>query len=329
MKKIFLAGVAGAMLLIAPNANAAAVDSDEYIHEHGQYGRSDGPHQRKDSDGFDWFINGQRQVSTGKAVYEDFSEYGDGDDWCYQSDNTGCSGTAGEVDLIVFPSGNKLACQQMGTQTILGALDMDAASLDISGDQTDNDGVECAWGVHGASGGAFTVGEDPAFFSCMQLSIANIDGTDEFHFGFRVADDLDGDTGGFNQTFDNYHDLVAWSIIAAADPADMNISTIAADGATSETDTTANLDDAERADFCVFVSAAGAATFYYDITSTAATSFSGLHVAPTTAAYTFTDAESIVPFFHLLQANAAQTGEFDLHEWVAGYGTWPLDAAGN
>ena len=215
----------------------------------------------------------------------------------------------------------------MGTQTILGAVDMDAGSLDISGDQTANDGVECAWGVHGASGGAFTVGDDPAFFSCIQLSIADVSGTDEFHFGFRVANDGDTDTGGFNQTFDNYHDLAAFSIIAAANPADLNISTIAADAGTSETDTTVNLADAFRADFCIFVSAAGVATFYYDPVATAAAAFTDLRAPPTTASYTFTDAESIVPFIHMLQ-DTGLTEEVDIYSWVTGYGTYPL-ATGN
>jgi len=214
MRKYILAGLAGIFSMIL--LTGATVDSDEYVREHSQYGRSDGPYQRKDSDGFDWFINGERQASTGKAVYEDFSEYGDGDMLCQQIDGTGCSGTAGEINLMTFPSGNKLACHIMGTQTIVGALDMDEASLDISGDQDENDGVECAWGTHGASGAPFYPGTDPAFFTCMQVSIANVSGTDEFYFGFRRADDSDGDVGGFNAAIDNYHDFVAWSFITAA-----------------------------------------------------------------------------------------------------------------
>lgn len=319
-----------AALVMGTVAQAAQVSPNEYRPVYGATKRTDGPMQRLDTNGFDLFVNGYRNGSWGKSVYEDFSEYGDGDDWCVEDDNTGCSGTAKAVDLVTFPSGNKLACMMIGTQTIAGALDMDAGSLDISGDQTDNDGVECAWGTHGASGAPFVVGTDPAFFSCLQVNFATAAGTDEFHFGFRTVNDGDDDAlSGFNEVFDDHHDLAAWSIIAAADPYDMNISTIAADGDTSETDTTVNLNDAERADFCVFVSAAGVATFYYDITSTSAASFSDLKVAPTTATYTFTDAEALVPFFYLIQANAAQTGEVDVYEWGTGYGTFPLTAASN
>ena len=72
----------------------AQVSTSEYVKEHSRYNASDGWFQRVNSRGFDLHVNGQRLVSAGKAVYEDFSEYGDGDDWCVQSDNTGCSGTA-------------------------------------------------------------------------------------------------------------------------------------------------------------------------------------------------------------------------------------------
>jgi len=322
MKKTLLFGCALALF-----AGCAQVSSSEYIRDHGQYGRTDGLSQRKDSEGFDLMINGAAQGSIGKAVYEDFTDYGDGDDWCMQSDYSGCSGTAGEVNQITFPSGNKLACQIMGTQTIEGAVDMDAGSLDIAGDQTDNDGVECAWGVHGASGGAFTVGTDGAFFTCVQMMIEETDGTDEFHFGFRRANDDDSDTGGFNQTFDNYHDLAAFSIITAANPAALQTSTIAADGGTSETDTTDTIADETRFDLCVFVSAAGVTTFYHDLSSAAASSFSDIRTPTASGTYTFTDGESVVPFMHMLQANADQTGEVDLYEWVAGYGTFPLTAS--
>ena len=301
MRKLFLLM---ALFMAFPfNADSAQVSPDEYIAPLSLYGRTDSLMQRRDTHGFDLFINGYRGVSVGKAVYEDFTEYGDGDDFCIQSDNTGCSGTAGEVNLIYLPSGNKMACEVLGTQTILGAVDMDAGSLDISGDQTADDGVECAWGVHGASGGAFTVGTDNAFYTCATFTIADVSGSDDFHLGFRVANDGDTDTGGFNQTFDNYHDLAALSMLSG----DIYISTIAADAATSETDTTANWADAASHRFCVYVSAAGVTTFTVDGSA-----------PPTTATYTFTDAESVIPFFHVLQ-DTDLTGEVDLTEWEVGY----------
>lgn len=326
MRKFF---VLVAALVAAQFAGCAQVSSGDYIESYGQYGRSDGWFQSRKTNGFELMVNGAPGGSFGKAVYEDFTLYGDGDDWCVQSDYTGCSGTGGEVNLITFPSGNKLACQIMGTQTIEGAVDMDAGSLDISGDQTDNDGVECAWGVHGASGGAFVVGEDAAFFSCIQMMITETDGTDEFHFGFRRANDDDTDTGGFNQTFDDYHDLAAFSIITAANPAALQTSTIAADAATSETDTTQTIADETRFDLCVFVSAAGVTTFYHDLSSSAATAFEDLKVPTASGTYTFTDAESVVPFVHMLQANADQTDAVQVYKWITGYGTYPLPKRAN
>lgn len=315
--------ISTAVAALALMFGCAQVSSDEYIQPQGQYGRTDGPVQRKDSGGFDWHINGQRMVSVGKTVYEDFSEYGDGDDHCVQADWTGCAATG--ANLVTFPSGNKIAAFGIVGQTIPGGVDMDAGSLDIAGDATENDGNELAWGTHGASGGAYTVGDDPAFFSCVQLAIADCSAfSDDFHFGFRVADDGDGDAGGFNATFDNYHDLAAWSILDTS--CNVSTSTIAADAATSETDTTIDLTDADRIDLCIFVSAAGVTTFYYDGAAVAASSFSDLKPAPAAGAYTFTDAESVIPFMHQIRA-ASPAGEVDLYEWVVGYGTFPLTAA--
>ena len=306
-KLVFAAGMLCALVLvIGGTIKAADIDTSEYRKMFGLYGRADGMFQRRDTEGFDLHINGKRLASVGKAVYEDFSEYGDGDDWCMQSDTTGCSGTDTETNLITMPSGNKLACSIIATQTIEGAVDMDAGSLDISGDQTDNDGVECAWGTHGASGGSFTVGYDPAFYTCATLTIADASGTDDLHVGFRVAHDGDTDYG-FNKAFDNYHDLAAIGIVGNANPNNIYISTIAADAATSETDTTHNWADAAEHKLCVYVSAAGVTTFTIDDKPPA-----------TTATYTFTDAESVVPFIHLVQ-HGDLTEEVDLTEWEVGY----------
>jgi hypothetical protein len=290
-----------AVLFLPALASATEVSPAEYRRIYGRYGKSDGPFQRLDTNCMDWFIDGHRGPSIGKCVYEDFSEYGDGDDSCVQADWTGCAATG--ANLIMLPSGNILASFAIVGQTVPGGVDMDAGSLDIAGDQTDNDGLELAWGTHGASGRPFTVGDDPAFYTCATVTVADVSGTDDFHIGFRVADDGDGDAGGFNATFDNYHDLAAIGPISG----NVTISTIAADAATSETDTTADLADAGSDRYCVYVSAAGVVTFTIDG-----------NAPPTTATYTFTDAETVIPFIHLLQASDL-TGEVDLTEWEVGY----------
>ena len=283
-------------------AQATEVSPSEYRRIYGRYGKSDGPFQRRDTFGYEIITgNAVRGPSVGKPVYEDFSDYGDGDDACVQADWTGCAATG--ANLIFVPSGNVITSFGIVGQTVPGGVDMDAGSLDIAGDQTDNDGLELAWATHGASGRPMTVGTDPAFYTCATLTIADVSGSDDLHVGIRVLDDGDGDAGGFNATFDDYHDLAALSMLSG----DIYTSTIAADAATTETDTTANWADAAEHTLCVYVSAAGVATFKVD----------GLEPA-TVGTYTFTDAETVIPFIHLLQASDL-TGEIDLTEWEWGY----------
>ncbi len=65
--------------LLALGLMGAAVSSNEYKLMYWQYSRSDGLYQRLDNNGFDLHINGFRMNSISKAVYEDFTEYGDED----------------------------------------------------------------------------------------------------------------------------------------------------------------------------------------------------------------------------------------------------------
>lgn len=310
MIRKFIWGFVAALVGLTTGAVIAAqVDSSEYIMPWGQAARSDGMYQRADSNGLDWHINGYRLNSATKAVYEDFSEYGDGDDWCMQADWSGCSTTDTETNLVGFPSGNKIAVMNILTNDT--GVDMDAGSLDISGEQTDDDGLELAWGTHGATGAPFTVGTDPAFYACATFVIADASGVDDFHFGFRVVHDGDTDYG-FNKVYDDYHDVAAIGILGNNNPGKIYITTAAADGGMTETDTSSTWVDGAEHRLCTYVSGAGVATYTFDNLE-----------PPTTASYTFTDAESLVSFIHLVQ-HGDLTEELDLLEWEVGYGAAPF-----
>lgn len=300
MKK-WLLGILAA-LAIPALVYGAQVAASEYIKLYSLYGRSDGAFQRTDTSGIDWHIDGYRGPSVGKAVYEDFTEYQDGDMFCEQSDWTECQGAAGVINILTMPSGNRFAEDSIVAQTIVGGADMDAGSLDISGDQTDNDGLEIYAGIHGTAGAPFIVGEDPAFYFCAKLAVADVSGTDDLHVGFRAA-------GVMNAVFDDYTDLVSIGPISG----DVTIETIVGGAATTTTDTTENLADAGTDTYCIYVSAAGVVTYTIDG-----------HAPATTAALTLADSLEVIPFIHIIQASDL-AGEVDLYEWKTGYGTWPTN----
>jgi len=176
--------------------------------------------------------------------------------------------------------------------------DMDADSLDIGHDQTDNDGFEYfSGGPWGTSGRPFIVGEDPAFQFCIDVEFAvAVASTDDFHMGFREAEE-------FNVTFDDYTDFATIGLITT----NFTIETALANAGTVTTDTTQDAVNATRYVLCTKVSDAGVVTYTINGQAPA-----------TTAAYTFTDGLPVIPFVHMLQA-ATLTGEVDLRLWEVKY----------
>jgi hypothetical protein len=290
-----------AVLALPATMWAAQVDVGEYIQSYGRYGRSDGWFQRKDTGGFDLHVNGQRLVSAGKAVYEDFSEYQDGDMFCEQTDFTVCSATHAEINRAMFPSGNVFMWSGVVGDSTAG-IDMDAGSLDIAGDQTNTEGLEVWQGSMTSAGGVFVVGEDPAFYGCWKVAVADVSGLTSLRFGFREATSVPADA------YDTYTDYAT----IGPDAGDVYLRTDIANAGVTSTDTTENLADAGNDTYCVFVSAAGVVTYTIDG-----------HAPATTAAYTLADSLEVIPFAHLIQS-ADLSGEVDLYEWEVGYGTAPF-----
>lgn len=278
----------------------ASVNSSEYVREHGYSRRSDGVYQRRDTKGLDVHINGYRQMSIGsQCVYEDFTEYGAGDYGCLQSDLTDCSGSDGEVNYVSFPSGNKMMVVLIGDQTQPA---VDAGSFDLAGDQANDEGAEFLWGVGEASGAPFIIGESNAFYTCARLTIEDASGTDDFMVGFRRYEAHDA-------AIDNNNDQAAIGIIGSANPNNIYIATADDGGSHTETDTTQNWADGATHKLCTYISAAGVVTYTIDDSAPV-----------TTAAFTWDDADPVIPFIYLLQ-HSDLTGEVDLLEWEVGYGT--------
>lgn len=209
----------------------------------------------------------------------------------------GAASGTGNANNFLMISGNTFEYVPKGTQTIIIPV-RTAAGLNVGMDQTDNDGVEITNGMAvGVAKKVFTVGTDPAFFFRCKFSIATVAGTDDCAVGFRKAE-------ADQANLDDYDEMAALNVISG----NITIETILNNAATSSTDTTDNWADAATHTLEVRVSYGGVVTFLID------------GKAPTvTAAFTFDAGEVVVPFFFMLQANAAQTGAVILKEWEWGY----------
>lgn len=204
-------------------------------------------------------------------------------------------GTAGDENVLIFPD-TAFEYHILGTQTIT-APKISASGLDLgSMDATDNDGLELNHGVLSSQIPSFTIGTDAAFFLRARFSIADVSGTDDCAVGFRKVE--------ANQAnIDDYADMAVLNVISG----DIKIETIVGGAATTTTDTTDNWADTETHELKILVSAAGVVT--YQIDGSAPT---------TTAAFTFTDALNVMPFFYLLNATDLH-GAIPLMEWECGY----------
>jgi len=223
-----------------------------------------------------------------------------------QSDGTvGTGGVAGETNQWRFRCGNTLAAVAIGDNQALMGPALNTLGLDVSGDQTNDDG----WEFRGCSSLAkgvlnkdhFKVGTSPAFFFKVQFSIADVSGIDDLRCGFAQKDEA------FTATTDNYTDAAWMSVITG----DIKTQTILANAATIATDLTApssgDWADGASHTFKILVSSAGVVTYELDDT------------APTGAvAYTFADELLVTPmWFHRFDATSPgaiiwETFEFGL-----------------
>jgi len=239
-----------------------------------------------------------------KIIVEDYNAYDTTDQVAAVAATGAVASGVAEAVNVLHGKAARLAYAAMGTQTITAPVIV-ADGLNIGMDQTDDDGVELWSHQHPADGLPFIIGSDAAFYFLCKFSIADVSGTDDFHIGFRRA-------GAMNATFDNYLDLASLGCEAADGTVD--IVTIKNNGASGVTDTGDTILDGVAYQFKILVSAAGVVTYQHDIAA------AGTLAAPTTtAAFTFDDGDCVVPFVHMLQANAAQTGVLAIHKWEVGY----------
>ena len=204
------------------------------------------------------------------------------------------TGTAGDVNFLSVGGTHVFEYVVKATQTILGPV-RTSAGLNISQDQTDDDGVEYTLGILSRGESVFTCGTSGAFSFSLKFSIVDVSGTDDCAVGFRKAE-------AYQANIDDYDEMAVLNAISG----NITIETILNNGATTVTDTTNDWADGETHTLKVKVSAARAVTYLID------------GVAPiVTAAFTFDSGEVVVPFFFFLHA-ADVAGAVTLIEWISG-----------
>lgn len=221
------------------------------------------------------------------------------------------SGTASVINHV-YTGAQILEYSARGTQTLLAPV-LEANGLEISQDQTDNDGVEYTPGVIARQKGTFTVGTDAPFFFRVRLKIADVSGTDDLCIGFRKLEAAQANV-------DDY-DEACWLSVNLGD---VIVETILNNAATVTTDTLFNAVDGDVVDLKVVVRGRAVSFFVngFQIGSTINRDGAGAAItaqATTGApAYNFDSAEVVVPFLFFLQATTSP-GKIHLQEWEYGY----------
>jgi len=201
------------------------------------------------------------------------------------------TGTTGDEN-IYRDSEAELFQHVLVTQTILAPV-FTATGLNVSQDLTDDDGVEYSASVLANGKGSFIVGQTACSFR-LTFTLTDVSGTDDCLVGFRTKE-------AYQALVDNYDGMAALNVISGA----INIETIIGGAATTTTDTTDTWADTETHTLEVRVDTDGAVTYLID------------DVAPTTtAAFSLTADQEIIPFFYLKHASDVAESTL-LTQWVS------------
>jgi hypothetical protein len=191
--------------------------------------------------------------------------------------------TSAGPNTVVFRNGLSATYTGLGTQTILGPVFEVTKGLNISQDQTDDDGVQYTFGALGTLGAwTHTVGTDADKYLKISFEIADVSGTDDCLVGWRKNEAVQANV-------DDYDEMAAVNVILG----DVKVETILNNAATTTTDSTQNWADGET--HTIEVRLVGRLVAYY------------LDGAPLSGipTYQFDSGEVVVPFFFFLQATTS------------------------
>lgn len=243
-----------------------------------------------------WDLHVLKNMKTHKAgaIEDDFTfEEFKTSPVCAKEGGGAASGTSGHTNVMATEK-NIFEYFMIGTQTLLGPT-IAASGLLCSLDLTENDGVEYSQGITARSKAAFVIGTSPAFYFKATLKVADVSGSDICAVGFRK-------TQAYQAAFADYTDKATLNKVAG----DIYITTALNNAADAATDTTEDWADGESHTLEVYVSGGGVVTFKID------------GEAPsTTAAFTFDDGDTVVPFLRILH-DATTPGAIHLQAWECG-----------
>lgn len=210
------------------------------------------------------------------------------------------AGTDNGVNLWIM-DGLILECVNIGTHTLVAPV-MGSTGLDVTRDiDAADNGWELAPGITAGSNSAFTVGTDGPFHFKVKITMADVDGTDDFAIGFRKAE-------AYQDAVDDYDEMAAFNINGTGTTTKIIQTETIINGATTVTTALTNSTWADGA----------TKTLEVDVDLEGAVTYKVNGVAPAEAvAYSFDAGEVVVPFIYLLQDTAYANGTI-LHLWDCG-----------
>ncbi len=292
-----------AVALVAPLVQAAKTQVDQdafkaagktgYV-----YGRSDGVFQEQNSKAPYILENGTPSKAAGFGYYESFTpgEYAAVPSALMTLLGVAQGANAQELDIGYFGA-HAFIFAQSTAQTVLPV--MDTVGLDISGDQVSAEAYEVFAGVLGTSGRPAVIGKDPAFYFCATFTVADASGASDLHIGWRTWKETQV------KLITSYLNYATIGIEGTANPNTIYTMT-GNDGTDANTDTALTWADGVSKRLCALVSGAGVFSATVD------------GVAVTTAAFSFDDGDSVIPFIAVEQS-ADLSGAVDLTLWEVGY----------
>ena len=211
-----------------------------------------------------------------------------------KNDGTAVAGAASETDFMAIDGTNfEYFTLTAGTQAIKLPT-ITANGLDVRLDALDNEGMEMGEGITARSKSAFTIGTD-AFYLKVKFYLTDVNDFDIMAIGFRLA-------AAYNQ------DLYAYNTYAG-----INVNNGTVNGiddlngsAAHETDMEEDWLDGTAHTLEIRISSGKAVTQYFD----------GAAVT-TPLVFSWTDTDTVVPFFHIL-GDATAAGEVAIQSWECG-----------